>query len=162
MGYLACDLCRVCLLSEDEDKHVCKEEDVRKHFEELQQRMREAEHKTENMVSAVKNLLISLPSLDHEEVTVKTELLKQLYEAVTPNAVPVLNRATWFHSKWFATHFVLTKAFGLFKKKSYTEDKSHLAKLTSLYEACKEAKKVLHYEDSIFDVTLEEFLNGAE
>ncbi len=142
MGLFICDLCNeeLCI------SHSCKPENIRKNFEYLEAKARQAENRLEEMRNAVFRLIEPLQTLDKEEITVKTEWLRKLwdttqcqwYEAKTPEQ---------FLVRWMAMHNVLRKAFDLFQSKRSGTDK-----LKILREACESAKEILGYQDSKFDL----------
>lgn len=150
MGLFICDMCGFegglgC-------SHTCTTDGIRKHVARLEEQAGKDRREADDVREAVKMLLKDVPSLDGEEVTVKTEWLKKIYAAACGKYE---GDACSFLRDWIVTHRILCEAFELFQTKVMGKrTESVLAKLTNLKEACEVARKQLEYGDeNKFDVT---------
>jgi hypothetical protein len=149
-------MCRMCggHLSLD-NPHVCDPEKVRERMEELEHQARIAEHRLSDIQNAVMKVLQPLPNLEGEEVTVKTEWLRKLWDSANCQWHEA-KTADSFLVHWMATHRILCEAFDLFRSKKYGKSQTLLEKLRELRDACDKAKDTLGYRDSNLDMTPEE------
>lgn len=152
MGLFLCPLCDEKLSA----NHVCDKDRLLEHVQTLTRRAQAAEHQLLLTQNAVRMLLKDVPSMELEEIRVKTEWLRKLWDA-TESKWYKKETATDFHVKWMAVHRVLSEAFNVFKSK---KSKTLLEKLTELKKFCEEAKIVLGYQDSKFDMSPEQLTIG--
>lgn len=153
MGLFLCPMCNEHLTLDP--PHVCEREKIIAYVERLEHEARLAEHRLSEIQNAVMKVLQPLSSLDGEEVTVKTEWLRKLWDAAN---------CRWHEAKiadsflvhWMATHRILCEAFDLFRSKKYGKSQTLLEKLKDLRDACDKAKETLGYRDSNLDMTPED------
>ncbi len=153
MGLLLCEIC-----GEEfggVNPHVCDPVKIVMHIQELIKSSHDAMAKTDNMRNAVFMLLQSLPSVEGEEVTVKTKWLKDLWAAsgavfYKPSSMEE------FHQKWMALHLILSRSFDLFRDRK--SNGTLQDKLKRLRTVCDNAKEVMGYQDSKFDLSPEDLV----
>lgn len=160
MGLLICDSCNRQM--DWGGEHVCKPNDIRYHVAELENRARVAEDNVSDMRNDMYWVLKDLPSLEGDKLEVSGKLIRQLWDAVGGQWYEH-KTADSFLSMWLATHRILCEAFDLFrtKKKGGTTG-TVLERLKELRRACDEARIVLGYLDSKFDVTPEELVGKLD
>ena len=145
MGLFLCHICNEQLGFEN--PHKCDPETIRKYVGSLQDAARLAERRLDDMQNAVFMLIHELPSLEGEEITVKTKWLTRLWEAT---------KCRWYEAEtkeqflvcWMATHRILCEAFDLFRDEKHGKKETLLQKLVALKEACTNAQEFLGYKDS--------------
>lgn len=160
MGLFICDLCNKHLDITAGGSHVCNQEDIRKHVEQLELAARTAERNLDEMQNAVLMILKELPSLEGEKVQVNAEWLRRLWGA-TKNQWYDAKTADDFLVQWMVTHRILCEAYDVFRSKKYGHSQTLLQKLTDLREACDNSKAVLGYKDSHFDMSPEDLAKGV-
>lgn len=144
MGLFLCSNCNKSLGSEI---HICKHEDVKLYVEKLELRAREAENELRQIQDSVLLIMETLPTLDKEEVLVKSELLENLWKSV---------KLQWYKSehpkdfllKWMTLHRILTDCFYIFKPIRNGKKETLVEKLAKLKESCQHAQEVFGYQDS--------------
>lgn len=149
-------LCKVC----DEElthTHVCNPEKIIAYVDRLRREARTAESKLSEIQNAVMKVLQPIPHLENEEVTVKTEWLRKLWNAANCQWDEV-KTADSFLVHWMATHRILCEAFDVFRSKKYGKSQTLLEKLRDLREACDKAKETLGYQESNLDMSPEDLV----
>ena len=152
MGLFLCPMCDEQLMS---SPHVCNPTVIINRIHKLENEVRLAESKLNNVKNSVFMLLQSLPSLEGDSVSVETEWLRKMWHAA---------ECQWHENKspdkflvrWIALHRILCEAFDLFRS---NKKETTLEKLRFLKEACDSAKKVLNYEDSKLYLTPEDLMS---
>lgn len=158
MGLFICKICDAHLpISFERDVHKCDMAVVEKRIEKLEYDRNIAERKLDKIRDSIFFIIQSLPSLDPKEITVETELIRKLWKVAECRDLNA-DTADSFLCQHIAYHRILCESFGIFKSKEFGKSKNLLEKLKEVYEACLNAKKVLGYEDSKFDLTPEELI----
>lgn len=153
MGLFLCDICDEQL----SDSHVCDKEVIKKRISTLEERACLAERQSRDMQNAIFMILHTLPTLEGDEVVVKTNDLKRLWEAA---------KCQWFSAKtadqflscWMAMHKILREAYNVFRSRNFKKNLSLLEKLNNLHKACIESKPILGYQDSNLDKSPEQLM----
>lgn len=166
MGLFLCDMCNkdlMCGYREDgnHEKHVCKEEDILSHINRLKDTAWKAENNLDSIRNAVLMTIHELPSLENEEVTIKTKWIKKVWDAADCKWYEHNVREggpEYFLLRWIATHRLLCEAYDLFRSSKYGRVESLLTKLTNLKEAVDNSKEALGYQDIKLDMSPEDLL----
>ena len=153
MGFIPCDYCGHDILG-CREPHVCKKEDILANITSLENQARTAVNNLDLIRDQVLKLVVELPDLNGDYCTVKTDLVRKIWEAA---------ECQWYDNKkvdtflirWIAMHTILTAAFRLFKSKPRHSLKD---KLAYLLERCDNAKEVFGYQDSVFDLSVEDLI----
>lgn len=142
MGVLICDKCNEYLpLSPESLDHVCDPEKIKEYVRYLKEEAENNRRKLDDIRNAVFNVLQELPTLEGEKAIVKTDWLRQLWDAAQCQWHEE-KTADSFLVRWLVTHRILCEAFDLFESK---EKGTFLDKLADLKQACLQAEETLNY-----------------
>jgi hypothetical protein len=150
MGLFICEMCDEHSGLDNARTHICKLDNIKKHFRELKERALLAENKLSEIRDAIFNLLKSLPTLENE-IVVDAEWLTKLWDAAECQFWDS-KTANSFHACWMAQQSVLCEAYDVFRSTKYGHSQTLLQKLIDLKKACDDSAKVLGYKES-FDMT---------
>lgn len=157
MGLMLCRVCYKQLPLPSEGEHVCDPEVIIARYEAMHKQATDAKRKCAEMEDAVQVIVSTLPSLEGDEVTIKTAVLQQLWDAVDAQWFNAKTMGR-FHQQWLATHLVLCEAYDVFRGKRFGKPITLLEGLKALYDACLDSQKVLGYTDSGFVLTPEQLI----
>lgn len=148
MGLFLCECCG----KHWNPEHLCKPEDIEQYIREMDYRARMAELNLDKIRYAVRLMLQEIPSLDGEEVTIKTAWLRKLWNAaeLTVDDSKTIDN---FLARNLAMSRLLCEAFDMWRSR---KKETTLQKLKSLRTVCDNAKEVFGYHDSVFDMSPEQ------
>lgn len=162
MGLFLCDLCDKDLggFTSSSVEHVCNREDILKRIKTLANSAWKAENHLATIRSKTQLLIKELPSLDEEEVIVKTKWLQDLWKATEAHHNEGEGGSpTEFLSLWLFQQRVLCEAFDLFRSKTGRMPETALVKLQNLRKVCDEAKAHIYPGGSPFDISPQDIID---
>ncbi len=151
-------ICKTCdaHLGLNSDPHTCDPDKILAHIDELKNRARTAEHKVTLIQDAVYEVMIDIPSLETDVVSVKPEWLRKLWDAAQCRYYDATT-ADSFLVQWIAMHHLLCEAFDVFRSK---RGETLLGKLKNLRRSADHAKEVFGYEDSKLDLMPDDLVDS--
>ena len=146
MGLIICPICDdhsgICV----DHKHECTTENIIKNVKRLEEEAATAKRNLDKIQNDVMMLLHTLPSLDGEEISVKTDWIRTLWKAAKCNWDGEQS-ADSFIARWLAIHRILCEAFDLFRGGRFNTKEPLLHRLTVLKEMCVNAQEILGYNE---------------